>query len=217
MDIPLPDSVTFYARTGENRFGPEYDSTGVSTNALAQGVSQRITFPDGEEEQADLLVFLPPAFSVAVGDKCVYAGRVYSVLKVEYLSVNGIGNHIEVFAKSRPDESVPPEPPEPVAFEIYFGEAASAPYISPGEPLMFTAQDSGRYTYPEIELFINGSWEPAEGEIYNGTLFLFYVDDSAVPAQDMGLEHVQYRILTQPAGIVTPLALPKSGTIERPQ
>lgn len=207
MDIPQDESVTIKPRTGEGAYGPTFGS-GVTSTALVQEVSSRVLNTDGEQVVADFLAFLPPGTGAKVGDRCDYDGRSFEILTVDRLRVEGVANHVEIVAKSRTfdDGGVTPPAPTTVEFQIVWGQAENQPFILADELLDFVVQDHSSNSYPEIEFLVNGSWTGADGEIWNGLLFL------AVSSEN--LYQASYRVLTQPSLINTLLDVPKSGTVE---
>ncbi len=207
MDIPTPDSVTIYPRTGEGAYTPTFGA-GVASAACVQGVTTRTLSADGEDVLADLLVILPPV-SVSAGDVLKTGGAWFDVVSVDRLAIGVAAHHVELLCKSRPAPAGTPETPVEITsidWIVQWQNIGDVARVTFSDVVEFESGD-----YPEIEFFHSGSWYPAEGSESYDQLFLTITDGSG--GEILLPEGTPWRVLTQPALISTALVVPATGTL----
>lgn len=214
MDIPTPDSITIYPRTGEGVYGPSFGA-GASSQACVQAVTTRTIGADGEEVLSDLLVILPPGVSADVSGALEYAGRWFDVLTVERLKLGAVEHHVELLCKSRANEvSAAPHPhPEPVSFTIVFAQGEGTAVMRFDSPVVFVDNPDGEW--PEVEFDVGAGWQPSRATVLAGEVFFEVEKDDGQGGLEWGAvwQGALWRVLTQPAKVVTALDVPGSGTV----
>lgn len=217
MDIPTPDTVTIYPRTGEGAYEPAYGA-GVSSIACAQNVTTRTVDANGEETMSDMLVIAPPLTAAEPGDMLETGGAWFDVVSVDRLAIGAAAHHVELLCKSRPAQAeAPVTPVEIIGIDWIESDGCARPTF--GGAVEFEAGD-----YPEFEFEYDGGRYPADGNDSAGVFWYPSVgNDSAgvlsLTIFDVDREEIAlpagtpWRVLTQPALISTPLVVPVTGTL----
>jgi hypothetical protein len=213
MTIPaLPDSllqttVSLYAADAMGPYGRTY---GAAVEAVCYWEDGHRLAVDarGVETVATGFAVFQPDIVVSPGDLLALDSKMYEVIDVQRARPEGTVHHIEVFLG--PTSAVPIEPdPTPVVITgMQWSAADGAAFVSFDATVELVSDLDA--AYPEIEFYVTDGWYPATGELVNGTAFALWVSTFE---DTPDLTGCVWRMLTQPAGITTTLAVPQTGVV----
>ncbi len=96
----MRETVTLSRYLGETATGPVYES-GIDARCYAEPGFRRVVNASGVEVVASLLLIMPATTQIGALDMVEYASRIYEVIDVQSLHLNGTAHHLEVYLQGK--------------------------------------------------------------------------------------------------------------------